>query len=47
MSFTGLLQTVDVQESPNHPDWLSNLRFKLLQYMDQYRDSFENISLIK
>jgi Ser/Thr protein kinase RdoA (MazF antagonist) len=47
VTFTGLLQTVDVQESPDHPDWLSNLRLKLLQYIEQYRDTFEDISLIK
>jgi Ser/Thr protein kinase RdoA (MazF antagonist) len=47
ISFTGLLQTVDVQESSDHPDWLSNLRLKLLQYIELYRDSFEDNSLIK
>lgn len=47
LSFTGLLQTVDIKESPDHPDWLSNLRAKLLQYIEQYRDSFVDNSLIK
>lgn len=47
MSFTRLLQTVDVQETPDQPAWLSNLRLKLLQYIERYRDSFEEHSLIK
>jgi Ser/Thr protein kinase RdoA (MazF antagonist) len=47
ITFTGLLQTVDVKESPDHPDWLSHLRGKLLQYIEQYRSSFVDIFLIK
>jgi Ser/Thr protein kinase RdoA (MazF antagonist) len=45
ITFTGLLQTVDVQESPEHPEWLSHLRVKLLQYIEQYRGIFVKNSL--
>jgi Ser/Thr protein kinase RdoA (MazF antagonist) len=42
--FVGLLKTVDVPESQDHPEWLSNLRGKLIHYIDQYRQSFEQLS---
>jgi Ser/Thr protein kinase RdoA (MazF antagonist) len=39
-TFAGLLKTVDIPESQDHPEWLSNLREKLLNYIEQYRSSF-------
>lgn len=47
ISFTRLIKTVDIQKSPDHPDWLTNLREKLLQFIEQYRGSFIDISLTK
>lgn len=40
LTFVGLLRTVDIQESKNHPEWLENLRAKLVRYIDHFRLSF-------
>lgn len=45
ITFTNLLQTVDIPESEDHPEWLSNLRAKLLNYVDQYRASFKEVTI--
>ena len=39
-TFTKLLRTVDVSDSNEQPEWLLNLRNKLLGVIDNYRDSF-------
>jgi Ser/Thr protein kinase RdoA (MazF antagonist) len=39
-TFVGLLGTVDIHESENHPEWLKNLRVKLMQYIGNLRLSF-------
>jgi Ser/Thr protein kinase RdoA (MazF antagonist) len=44
VSYTKLLRTVDIPESGDYPEWLSNLRAKLLRYMNQYRTSFERLA---
>jgi hypothetical protein len=42
VSFTKLLRSVDILESPNNPDWLNILIGKLSKKIDSYRSSLEN-----
>ncbi len=42
ITFATLIRSVDIEESIDHPDWLSNLRTKLCGYIDHYRQSFDN-----
>ena len=41
ITFATIIRSVDIEESIDHPDWLSNLRTKLCGYIDHYRQSFE------
>ncbi|MEH7443484.1 phosphotransferase [Bacillus sp. JJ1122] len=43
LTFVGLLRTVDIQESDRHPEWLGNLRAKLVEYINYYRSAFMKI----
>lgn len=40
ISFAKLLRSVDIPESDDHPEWLGQLRQKLVWRLDQYRQSF-------
>ena len=44
-TFATLIRSVDIEESQDHPEWLSNLRMKLCGYIDYYRQSFEDENL--
>ncbi|SFA85634.1 MULTISPECIES: phosphotransferase enzyme family protein [unclassified Bacillus (in: firmicutes)] len=37
--FAKIIRSVNVEESQDHPDWLNNLRLKLLNKIDSYRSS--------
>lgn len=41
VTFATLLRTVDIQESPDDPEWLIHLREDLLGYIEEYRASFK------
>lgn len=41
ISFAKLIRSIDIDESQDYPEWLSNLRGKLCRYLDEYRNSFE------
>jgi Ser/Thr protein kinase RdoA (MazF antagonist) len=41
ITFTGLLRTVDIPASEDHPEWLRKLSVKLLNYIDHYRSTFQ------
>ncbi|WP_442598703.1 phosphotransferase enzyme family protein [Neobacillus sp. D3-1R] len=43
VTFARVLKAVDIAESANHPEWLANLRVKLLNRLDQYRASFSYV----
>lgn len=44
-SFAMLIRTVDIIESEDDPEWLLNLRNKLVGYIEEYRQSFEAIEM--
>lgn len=37
--FAKILRSVDIEESQDHSEWLNNLRMKLLNKIDSYRNS--------
>lgn len=39
--FAKLLRTVDIPESPDYDEWLSDLRADLVGYLDEYREAFK------
>lgn len=41
VTFAKLIRSVDVPESPEHPEWLSGLRSKLVDKINTYRDAFK------
>lgn len=41
LSFATLIRTVDIEDSPEYPEWLLSLRKKLCKVMDEYRLSFK------
>ncbi|OOE12742.1 phosphotransferase enzyme family protein [Fictibacillus arsenicus] len=41
--FVKLLRSVDISDSADHPDWMSNLRKKLVEKIEKYRSSFERL----
>jgi Ser/Thr protein kinase RdoA (MazF antagonist) len=43
VSYAKLLRAVDIPESQDHPEWLIGLREKLLDYIESYRVSFEEL----
>lgn len=44
VTFSRLLQAIDIPASADHPEWLANLRVKLLNRLEQYRASFSLIN---
>lgn len=44
VSFAKLIRTVDIEESQENPEWLTNLRKKLCHKINEYRLSFEENS---
>lgn len=44
VTFAKLLRTVDIEESQEYPDWLTNLREKLCRMINEYRLSLEESS---
>ncbi|MCM3733396.1 phosphotransferase [Fictibacillus nanhaiensis] len=42
--FARLLRSVDILESPEHPEWMENLRKKLVVKIENYRASFEKLN---
>ncbi|RZT23870.1 phosphotransferase enzyme family protein [Fictibacillus sp. BK138] len=43
MMFVKLLRSVDIPDSADHPEWISNLRKKLVEKIEKYRSSFERL----
>jgi Ser/Thr protein kinase RdoA (MazF antagonist) len=41
--FVKLLRSVDIPDSADHPEWMSNLRKKLVEKIEKYRSSFEQL----
>lgn len=41
--FVKLLRSVDIPDSADHPEWMSNLRKKLVEKIEKYRFSFERL----
>lgn len=44
VSYAKLLKAVEIEEYAVHPEWLVNLREKLITKIDEYRQSFEVLS---
>jgi Ser/Thr protein kinase RdoA (MazF antagonist) len=43
VTYAKLLRSVDIPESHDHPEWLKGLREKLMDYIENYRVSFEKL----
>ncbi|MFC4409038.1 phosphotransferase enzyme family protein [Chungangia koreensis] len=41
LMYAKLIRTVDIEESADHPEWLTNLREKLVRKIEEYRQSLE------
>lgn len=41
--FAKLLRSVDISDSADHPEWMSNLRKKLVEKIEKYRSSIERL----